>query len=46
MTYIMQSDADVRFKPSGASTKTIDLDPDDMVIERPFAGTVTVVRDR
>ena len=44
--YTLQSDGDVTFQRSSASTKTIDLDPDDIVIERPFAGTVTVIRDR
>jgi hypothetical protein len=45
-TYTLQSDGNVTFTLLGATTKTIDLDPEDMVIERPFAGTVTVIRDR
>lgn len=45
-TYTLQSDGNVTFTLSGAAAKTIDLDPRDMVIERPFAGTVTVIRDR
>jgi hypothetical protein len=44
--YTLQSNGNVTFTLSGAATKTIDLDPEDMVIERPFAGTVTVIRDR
>ena len=45
-TYTLQSDGDVTFEPSGAPAKTINLDPTDIVIERPLAGTITVVRDR
>ena len=45
-TYTLQSDGDVTFEPSSAPAKTIDLDPADMVIERPLAGTITVIRDR
>ncbi|HEY7708804.1 MAG TPA: hypothetical protein VIG57_02105 [Candidatus Entotheonella sp.] len=45
-TYTLQSDGNVTFTLLGATTKTIALDPEDMVIERPFAGTVTVIRDR
>ena len=45
-TYTLQSDGDVTFTLSGATTKTIPLDSGDMVIERPFASTVTVIRDR
>jgi hypothetical protein len=45
-TYTLQSDGNVTFTLSGATTRTIALDPEDMVIERPFAGTVTVIRDR
>jgi len=45
-TYTLQSDGDVTFTLSGATTKTIALDPEDVVIERPFAGTVTVIRNR
>jgi hypothetical protein len=45
-TYTLQSDGNVTFTLSDATTRTIALDPEDMVIERPFAGTVTVIRDR
>jgi hypothetical protein len=45
-TYVLTSRGSVTFKPLSGAQRAIDLEVDDRVIERPFAGTVTVVRDR
>jgi hypothetical protein len=42
----LTSRGSVTFKPLSGAQRAIDLEVDDRVIERPFAGTVTVVRDR
>ena len=45
-TYILTSRGSVTFTPLDGSQRTITLNASDRVIERPFAGTVTVVRSR
>ena len=45
--YIMQSNGDVTFQPSdGSAGRKIDLEFNDIVIERPDVGAVTVMRDQ
>lgn len=44
--YVMQSSGDVSFEELGGSVVTLDLKINDLVIERPHAGTVTVMRDQ
>ena len=44
--YTMKSDGELSFQTAGGATSTIDLDRDDIVIERPGAGTITVIVDQ
>ena len=45
--YTMQSDGDVTFQPLGSSElRNLSLKPNDLVIERPDVGTVSVMRDQ
>lgn len=45
--YVMQSDGDVTFQPSdGSAVRKIDLELNDVVIERPGIGVLTVMRDQ
>jgi hypothetical protein len=45
-TYILTSRGSVTFTPMDGAQRTMTLNASDRVIERPFAGTVTVVRSR
>ena len=45
-TYTLTSQGSVTFTPVDAPQRTISLNASDQVIERPLAGTVTVVRNR
>ena len=45
--YVIQSDGDVTFQPSdGSPQMTLNLELNDVVIERPDVGTLTVMRDK
>ena len=45
-TYVLTASGSMTFNLLSGAQRTITLDVDDRIIERPFAGTVTVVRDR
>lgn len=42
--YTLLTDGNLQFKPVGSTVRTLALDRDDLVIERPDSGALTVVR--